>query len=277
MTMVKDPTAPAGPGGSASPEAPPRLAVSNLSIAYESGEGKVVPFSDLSFEIGEGEFICVVGPSGVGKSTLLFALAGLVPPSTGEIVVAGKHVRGPGPERAVVFQDDAVFPWYTVAKNVEYGPKARGWASARRDAVVQEHLELVGLGNHRDFYPRQLSGGMRKRVDIARAFAADPETILMDEPFGGLDTMTKEGLQEQVLRIWDAKGKTIVFVTHDLEEAVFLADRVFVLMKGGGLKIIPIDLPRPRLRELRTSAELQEYRRLLGDLIRTQPGAEAAR
>jgi NitT/TauT family transport system ATP-binding protein len=257
--------------------APPRLAVSDLSITYDSGGDKVVPFRDLSFEIAEGEFICVVGPSGVGKSTLLFALAGLVPPSTGDIVVAGKQVRGPGPERAVVFQDDAVFPWYTVEKNVEYGPRARGWSAERRAAVVDEHLELVGLANHRKAFPRQLSGGMRKRVDIARAFAADPETILMDEPFGGLDTMTKEGLQEQVLKIWDAKGKTIVFVTHDLEEAVFLADRVFVLMKGGGLHVVPIDLPRPRLRELRTSAELQDYRRHLGELIRTEPGKEATR
>jgi NitT/TauT family transport system ATP-binding protein len=245
-----------------------KLSVSGLTVTYQSRGRDVVPFRDVDFDIRDGEFICVVGPSGAGKSTLLFALAGLVPPSAGTIKVAGRVVHGPGPDRAVVFQDDAVFPWYDVEKNIGYGPAALGWPQERARAAVDESIELVGLSEYRKFYPRQLSGGMRKRVDIARAFAADPETILMDEPFGGLDTQTKESLQESVLAIWGSRRKTIVFVTHDLEEAAFLADRVFVLFKGGGLHVVDVDLPRPRTSEMRTTSDLQAYRRLLGSLIR---------
>lgn len=228
-----------------------------------------MPFKDVSFDIADGEFICIVGPSGAGKSTLLFALAGLLDPSHGTIQVSGRDVHGPGSDRAVVFQDDAVFPWYTVEKNIGYAPAALKWSKERRQEAIDTHIELVGLQETRTFFPRQLSGGMRKRVDIARAFAGDPETILMDEPFGGLDTQTKEGLQESVLDIWRSRRKTIVFVTHDLEEAAFLADRVFVLLKGGGLRIVDIDLPRPRTAEMRTEPRLQAYRRQLGHLIRT--------
>lgn len=245
-----------------------RLQVTGLSVSYATKGRTVTPFADVNFEVADGEFICIIGPSGAGKSTLLFALAGLVAPSTGTITLGSREVHGPGGDRAVVFQDDAVFPWYTVEKNVEYAPAAAGWNAADRDRAVSESLDLVGLSEYRGFYPRQLSGGMRKRVDVARAFAGDPATILMDEPFGGLDTMTKESLQEAILKIWDSQKKTIIFVTHDLEEAAFLADRVFVLQKGGGLTIVDIDLPRPRTSEMRTTPELQGYRRLLGDMIR---------
>lgn len=245
-----------------------RLQVTGLSVSYATKGRTVTPFADVTFEVADGEFICIIGPSGAGKSTLLFALAGLVVPSTGTITLGSREVHGPGGGRAVVFQDDAVFPWYTVEKNVEYAPAAAGWNAADRDRAVNESLDLVGLSEYRGFYPRQLSGGMRKRVDVARAFAGDPATILMDEPFGGLDTMTKESLQEAILKIWDSQKKTIIFVTHDLEEAAFLADRVFVLQKGGGYTIVDINLPRPRTSEMRTTPELQGYRRLLGDMIR---------
>lgn len=251
---------------------PRTLIVSGLTVSYESRGKSVTPFADVNFEVQDGEFICIIGPSGAGKSTLLFALAGLVAPSAGTIELGGRQVHGPGGDRAVVFQDDAVFPWYTVEKNVAYGPSAAGWHAAERERAVEESLRLVGLADRRKFLPGQLSGGMRKRVDVARAFAGDPETILMDEPFGGLDSMTKEGLQEAILEIWASKKKTIVFVTHDLEEAAFLADRVFVLKKGGGLQIVDIDLPRPRTAELRTQPELQGYRRMLGELIRGAEG-----
>lgn len=247
-----------------------KLSVSGLRVTYSSGGKSVTPFSDVNFSVDDGEFICIIGPSGAGKSTLLFALAGLIAPSEGEIRLAGRAVHGPGGDRAVVFQDDAVFPWYTVEKNVSYAPAAAGWDRQRKERAVDEALSLVGLADRRTFLPGQLSGGMRKRVDVARAFAGDPETILMDEPFGGLDTQTKESLQEAILEIWNSKKKTILFVTHDLEEAAFLADRVFVLQKGGGLNIVPIDLPRPRTSAMRTEPALQSYRRLLGDLIRSQ-------
>jgi NitT/TauT family transport system ATP-binding protein len=258
------------------PDAPAndaKLSVSGLGVTYRSHGREVMPFKDVNFEIADGEFVCIVGPSGAGKSTLLFALSGLVPPSHGTIRVAGHEVRGPGADRAVVFQDDAVFPWYTVEKNIGYGPASLKWTKERRREAVDTSVNLVGLQDYRKFYPRQLSGGMRKRVDIARAFAGDPETILMDEPFGGLDTQTKESLQESVLEIWSCRRKTIIFVTHDLEEAAFLADRVFVLFKGGGLRIVDIDLPRPRTADMRTRDDLQAYRRKLGTLIRTN-GAE---
>lgn len=248
-----------------------KLSVSGLTVSYATRGKSVTPFADVNFEVQDGEFICIIGPSGAGKSTLLFALAGLVAPTAGTIELAGRQINGPGGDRAVVFQDDAVFPWYTVEKNVAYAPAAAGWPAAERERAVEESLRLVGLSDRRKSYPGQLSGGMRKRVDVARAFAGDPETILMDEPFGGLDTMTKEGLQESILQIWDTKKKTIIFVTHDLEEAAFLADRVFVLQKGGGLRIVPIDLPRPRTATMRTEPALQSYRRMLGELIR---GAE---
>jgi NitT/TauT family transport system ATP-binding protein len=263
----------ASEGRSAASDGDAKLAVTGLGVTYRSHGREVVPFKDVNFEIGDGEFVCIVGPSGAGKSTLLFALAGLVPASHGSIRLAGREVRGPGADRAVVFQDDAVFPWYTVEKNVGYGPSALKWTKERRAEAVASSINLVGLHDYRKFFPRQLSGGMRKRVDIARAFAGDPETILMDEPFGGLDTQTKESLQEAVLEIWSSRKKTIIFVTHDLEEAAFLADRVFVLLKGGGLRVIDINLPRPRTADMRTRDDLQAYRRQLGHLIRTN-GAE---
>lgn len=247
----------------------PRIAVRDLTKEFEGQRGtSIVPFEGLSFEIGEGEFVCLVGPSGVGKTTLLSIIAGLEEPSGGEVLISGQPVDGPGADRAVVFQEDAVFPWYTVADNVAYGPRARGWQREQVRVAVDHHLELVGLTRFRDFYPRQLSGGMKKRVDLARAFANDPATVLMDEPFGGLDVITKETLQEEVLSVWNADRKTILFVTHDLEEALFLADRVLVQVDARTLHEVHPQLPRPRTAEMRTSEAVQRYRRELGGAIR---------
>jgi NitT/TauT family transport system ATP-binding protein len=248
--------------------------VSNLRVTYGDGPNAVTPFSNVSFEVKEGEFICLIGPSGAGKSTLLFSIAGLVAPSAGEIHVGESLVKGPGGDRAVVFQADAVFPWYTVERNIGYGPEVARWPRERREQATTNALALVELSNYRHFMPGQLSGGMRKRVDVARAFAAGADNILMDEPFGGLDTQTKEGLQESILEIWRATGKTIIFVTHDLEEAAFLADRVIVLKRGGGLEIVEVALPRPRTASMRTGTDLQALRRTLGELI-AKAGAPA--
>jgi NitT/TauT family transport system ATP-binding protein len=244
-----------------------KIAVHGLTKQFGEGENAVTPFRDLDFEVLEGEFVCIVGPSGVGKTTLLHVIAGLEKATTGQVLVSGAPVEGPGPDRAVVYQEDAVFPWFTVEQNLAYGPRARGWPKDRTRQEVERYLKVVGLERFRTFFPRQLSGGMKKRVDLARNFVNDPDIVLMDEPFGGLDVMTKQTLQEETLTIWESNHKTILFVTHDLEEAIFLADRVFILATSTDLHQYGNVLPRPRTPDMRTSDEAQEYRRELSQVI----------
>lgn len=253
---------------------PPKLSFQEVTMVFETDHGPVTALHDVSLDILSGEFVCIVGASGGGKSTLLHIAAGLRQQTGGAVMVDGEPVRGPGPDRAVIFQDDAVFPWLRVAQNVEYGLKAQGVSSADRRSRVAHMIELVGLGGWERTYPKQLSGGMRKRVDIARAFANNPQVVLMDEPFGGLDAVTKEGLQTETLRIWEKEHKTILFVTHDLEEAVFLADRIVMLRRGEPPRVYENDLPRPRTPELRTSSELQRRR---GELSKLLAGQETER
>ena len=248
----------------------PKLSFQEVTMVFETDHGPVTALRDVSLDILSGEFVCIVGASGGGKSTLLHIAAGLRQQTSGTVMVDGHLVRGPGPDRAVIFQDDAVFPWMRVAQNVEYGLKAQGVPAADRQSRVEQMIELVGLQGWGPSYPKQLSGGMRKRVDIARAFANRPEVVLMDEPFGGLDAVTKESLQVETLRIWEREHKTILFVTHDLEEAVFLADRIVMLQRGEPPHIYDNDLPRPRTAELRTSSELQKRRGELSKLLAGQ-------
>ncbi|MFI5340581.1 MAG: ABC transporter ATP-binding protein [Candidatus Methylomirabilales bacterium] len=208
----------------------------------------VTAVTDVSLEIHTGEFVSIVGPSGCGKTTLLNMVAGFIPPSEGEILLADRQVRGPGPDRGVVFQNFALFPWKSVLDNVAFGPKMRGVPREERQRIAREYVALVGLTGAEGRYPNELSGGMQQRVGVARALANNPDLLLMDEPFASVDAQTRMTLQEELTRIWEARHPTILFVTHDVDEAVFLSDRVIVLSKSPGTvrAEISIALPRPR-------------------------------
>ncbi len=208
----------------------------------------VTAITDVSLEIHTGEFVSIVGPSGCGKTTLLNMVAGFIPPSDGEILLGGREVKGPGPDRGVVFQNFALFPWKTVLDNVGFGLKMRGKRREERERIAREYVALVGLTGAEARYPNELSGGMQQRVGVARALANSPDLLLMDEPFASVDAQTRMTLQEELTRIWEARHPTILFVTHDVDEAVFLSDRVTVLSKSPGTvrAEIPIALPRPR-------------------------------
>jgi NitT/TauT family transport system ATP-binding protein len=203
---------------------------------------------DVSLTVQESEFVSLVGPSGCGKTTLLNMIAGFVAPSRGEILLDGRSVKGPGPDRGVVFQAFALFPWKTVLDNVAFGPKMRGVPRAERERIAREYVALVGLTGTEGRYPAELSGGMQQRVGVARALANRPDVLLMDEPFASVDAQTRMTLQEELTRIWQDRRPTIVFVTHDVEEAVFLANRVVVLSRAPGRVVaeLPVELPRPR-------------------------------
>ena len=208
----------------------------------------VTAVGDVSLEIHTGEFVSIVGASGCGKTTLLNMVAGFIPPSEGEILLGGRQVKGPGPDRGVVFQSFALFPWKTVLDNVAFGLKMRGVSREERERIAQEYVALVGLAGAESRYPTELSGGMQQRVGVARALANSPELLLMDEPFASVDAQTRMTLQEELTRIWEAKHPTILFVTHDVDEAVFLSDRVIVLTRSPGTvrAEVSILLPRPR-------------------------------
>jgi NitT/TauT family transport system ATP-binding protein len=201
---------------------------------------------DVSLDVPAGEFVSVVGPSGCGKSTILNMVAGFIAPSSGEIRVGDHAVTGPGPDRGVVFQSFALFPWKTVLENVAFGPKMRGVARPERERIAREFLDLAGLGAAAGRYPNELSGGMQQRVGVARALANEPDVLLMDEPFASVDAQTRMTLQEELTRIWQERRPTVLFITHDVPEAVFLANRVVVLSKGRVLADVDVSLPRPR-------------------------------
>ena len=200
----------------------------------------------MSLDVPEGEFVAIVGPSGCGKTTILNMIAGFLPASGGDIIVDSRKVSGPGPDRGVVFQSHALFPWKTVLENVAFGPKMRGVGLKEREEIARDYLALAGLSHAAERYPNELSGGMQKRVGVVRALANEPAVLLMDEPFASVDAQTRMTLQEELTRIWQARRPTILFITHDVPEAVFLANRVVVLSKGRVLEEVEIDLPRPR-------------------------------
>jgi len=243
----------------------PQIDIDRVSKVYDP-EGEAVRALDgVDFAVENGEFVCIVGPSGCGKSTLFRIIAGLADASDGEVRIAGDPVSGPGPDRGMVFQDDALFPWRTAYRNVTYGLEEVGPPDGETVEERGRHcLELVGLGAFADSYPKTLSGGQRQRVGIARALAVDPPILLMDEPFASLDERTKTSLHAELLDIWAETRKTVLFVTHDVEEAVFLADRIVVLTgrPGSVAEIVDVDLDRPRDR---TSDPFVVYKRRVLD------------
>ncbi len=225
-----------------------QIQVEQVHKVFHSHGQDIVALRDIELAVERGEFVCLLGPSGCGNSTLLNALAGFSPPSAGRIVVDGQSISGPGPDRGMVFQEYALFPWMTVAQNIGFGLSIKGLGRQEIAAKVDELLALLKLGDFRERFPKDLSGGMRQRVAIARVLALDPPIMLMDEPFGALDALTRRSLQDELLRIWAKFRKTILFVTHSIEESIYLADRIVVFTyRPGTIKCdMPVALARPR-------------------------------
>jgi len=248
------------------------LEASGVKKVYTKNGQRLEVLDVDRFAVREGEFITVIGPSGCGKSTFLHIVGGFIKAEGGSIRVYGEEVSGPGPDRGMMFQEFALFPWKTVAGNVAWGLEVQGVPQVEIEAVVQKYLEMMGLADFRNHYPAELSGGMKQRVALARVLAFDPKVLLMDEPFGALDAQTREVMQEEVTRLWDRTGKTIVFVTHDIEEAVYLGDRVVVLTARPARirEEVRIELPRPRDLTIKKSAQCHEYRNYIWDLIRSE-------
>ena len=240
----------------------PKIIFRHVNKIFGEGPGAFQAVEDFSLDIAEGEIVTVVGPSGCGKSTVMNIAAGLIPLTDGECLVHGREVKGPGPDRGVIFQQYALFPWLTVRKNVEFGLKLKGIKPEERRTLAEHYIEMVGLSDFADSLPKMLSGGMKQRCAIARAYAVDPEVLLMDEPFGALDALTRVRLQEQLLETWSQDKRTIMFITHDVDEAVYLANRVIVMAARPGRlsKIIKVNLPYPRTDEIRLSEEFIRIR-----------------
>ncbi len=218
--------------------------VRNISKAF----GKVLALDDVSFSVRPGEFVSIVGPSGCGKTTLLKIIAGLIRPDQGVVEIGGLPINGPGPERAMVFQDFALMPWATVLRNAAFGLEVRRVPRKEREEIARGVLAKVGLSGFENYYPHQLSGGMQQRVGLARALAVNPQILLMDEPFASVDEQTRRILQDDLLKVWADERKTVVFVTHSMDEAIYLSDRVFVLCPRPGrlIRVLDVNLPRPR-------------------------------
>ncbi len=245
----------------------------NSSQRKAKGENEFLALNKFSLSVKEGEFIAVVGPSGCGKSTLLDIIAGLTKPRSGNINISGKRVSGPDLDRGFVMQGYALFPWRTVLKNVEFGLELKHIPRKSRAGIAKKYINLVGLEKFENRYPYELSGGMKQRVAIARALAYDPEVLLMDEPFAAVDAQTRENLQDELIRIVEKTNKTVIFVTHSIDEAVLLADRVVVMTGNPGRvkEIVDIDLPKPRTNaSMRESKNFEKIRHYIWELLQNQ-------
>jgi len=250
-----------------------RLTLDRLTMRFRTRRGEIVTaLQNISFEIKDREFAVLVGTSGCGKSTALRLVAGLLRPSDGRVLLDGRAVSGPGAERGMVFQSYTLFPWLTVQQNVEFGPRLKRIPAADRARAARHYIDQVGLRGFERVYPKELSGGMMQRVAIARALANDPEVLLMDEPFGALDAQTRSLMGELLLRVWGEASKTVLFVTHDIEEALFLGDRVFVMTARPGRirEEIQVPLPRPRTVDMLTSDVFVGLKRQVMSLIREE-------
>jgi len=251
----------------------PKLRIQEVTVTFRTRRGReVVAVDRLSLDVADREIVSIVGPSGCGKSTLLRLIAGLLQPSSGEIRLDGRQVLDPGADRGMVFQSYTLFPWLTVQGNVEFGPRLRGVAEVERREAARRFIGMVGLTGFEHAYPKELSGGMMQRVAIARALANDPEVLLMDEPFGALDAQTRAFMGELLLDIWQKTPKTILFVTHDIDEALFLGDRVYVMTARPGRfrAEVSLALPRPRTLEVTTSEEFVSAKRRVLAMIREE-------
>ncbi|WP_328404486.1 ABC transporter ATP-binding protein [Nocardia sp. NBC_00403] len=248
----------------------------NKQFPIRGSHEKFTAIEDISLDLREGEFLVLVGPSGSGKSTLLDLLGGLSKPTSGEILLDGKPIDGPGLDRGIVFQQYALFPWRTARANIEFGLEAKGLRRSARRERAEEYLELVGLGGFGDRFPHELSGGMKQRVAIARSLAFDPEVLLMDEPFAALDAQTRESLQDELLRIWQATGKTILFITHGIDEAVYLGQRVAVLTaRPGRIKaVLDVDIDRNAAADIRSTELFRGYRHQIWSLLQSEIAPE---
>jgi NitT/TauT family transport system ATP-binding protein len=248
------------------------IKVENVSITFGRGRDANVAVEATDVEILPGQFVCILGPSGCGKSTLLNSIAGYVEPTRGQVLLDGERITGPGPDRGMVFQQYSLFPWKTVRENVAFGPRILGRSEPTPEAIADTFIEMVGLTRFANRYPAELSGGMQQRVGIARALANYPRVLLMDEPFGALDSQTRLMMQESLLGVWEEFGITVVFVTHDIDEALFLGDRVLIMSASPGRIIMDmtVDLPRPRDSDLMVSDAFMKLKRICREKIRAE-------
>lgn len=246
--------------------------ISNIYKSYDERGTEIRALADVSLDVENHEIVSLVGPSGCGKTTIINLVAGFMQPTSGRILIDNREVNGPVSHCGVVFQSDSIFPWMTVEQNVGYGLRFNGTSASSIEQTVSKYLELVGLSDFGNRWPRELSGGMRKRVDLARAYAFNPTILLMDEPFGSLDVQTKEEMQSLLLQIWQTERKTILFVTHDVEEAILLGHRVAVMSRRPGFikEIFTVPFDMPRVASLKLDPEFLELRRQVFDLLRSK-------
>jgi NitT/TauT family transport system ATP-binding protein len=253
------------------------IAARDVSMAFAGRRGEVLALDRVTVEVPDAHFACIVGASGCGKSTLLNIMAGLIRPTAGTIAVGDRTVEGPGEDRGMVFQSYTLFPWLRVRQNIEFGPSLKGVAAAERRRIADALLEELGLTEFAGAYPTELSGGMKQRVAIARALANDPDVLLMDEPFGALDALTRAGAQRFLTQVWEQHRRTIVFVTHDIDEAIYLGDTVFVMSPRPGRvkEIVPVEIPRPRSLDDVATTQFAELKHRILSLIFADVDAEA--